>query len=150
MTVPIQASILEWRHLNQQSHTKIGIQSTNYPLSILEAMMPTLSIRSLSLHGVKSINDFMNGTKPKSVETMIVEYGLSKQHHFICTHIVRFLTNTPIPQLRIHPTVWNFYNLQKPVDRGISIFYNTLQNKRTFQKTIIKGPPLHGLYPPMA
>lgn len=63
--------------------------------------------------------------RPKSVETILAEYGHPREHHFTCARIVHFLTKTPIPKLQLHPTLWNFYNSQKPIDRGIAIFFQS-------------------------
>lgn len=55
--------------------------------------------------------------------------------HFSCVRILHFLSSHPIPEIHIPSKAWQFYSPQKLNTKGISFFYNIIQDKRTFRES---------------
>lgn len=131
----IQVSVLAWRFLLNPCHADTSDIEYQFPLRLLEAEIPMLSVKIFPTYGITTIQKLLTESKPKSAEQLITEYGLPRSMLFSCVRISLFLNSYFIPEIWILSKVWHCYSSQKTKTKGISLFYNLIQDKRSFRKT---------------
>lgn len=97
LSPPNQTTSMAWRLLyNQHPNMTIRVEY-NYPLCLLEAMVPLLSTKLLSQSGINYAHEFANASSPKNVEVLVNEFNLSEN----C--VLYLHTHFPLLRLSPHP-----------------------------------------------
>lgn len=119
LSPPLHASLLAWCHLHKQKnnlHHNCGLQIC---LGVLKAMSPWLSACSLSRYRLTYVHNFFQDSKPNShAPTYYTSYTSSLSLHYT----YGCLRGSSIP-------------LKTLGSKGISLFYNNLQEKISPRKT---------------
>lgn len=102
-------------------------------------MIPSLSVKPLQSHGIIYAKDLFKGNIPYSLEELVLKYHLPSQHQFTCVRLLNFIAKYPPPTITWPPKIWDLLTQSKHKLQGISLFYNTLQDKQHFHKS---GPML--------
>lgn len=103
-----------------------------FPIGLLEAKIPMLSITKVHICGILHIQDHL---KPKTAEQIMTDFSLPDNMIFSCLRISHFLKSHPIPRIKIPTKAWWFYSTPTLTTRGISLFYNLIHDKQIFGKT---------------
>lgn len=135
LTIPMQASLITWWHLTSLKSPQAVPHPTSPKMQIFEALIPQLSTKTLSPYGIYHATDLLKGNVPYNLEELKSKYKIPLKIQFTCIRIVHFLNTNPIPTFKLHSKAWEFYLSHKRRVKGISLFYNILQDKLNFSKS---------------
>lgn len=115
----------------------LGVASKTLPLTIssLALIILDLHISHWVSKGARVIEDLMVGPTLKTFRALQLEYGIEERDHYRYLQILHFLhsnpqTSTLLPWRVVLYLTNPFTNI-----KGISLFYNTLNNKNDFTKS---------------
>lgn len=104
------------------------------PLKMFELVILLLSISKWCCYGVQWISDLLLEGKSCSREVLVKKFEVPNTKNFSMLQIHNFLFTSPFLKTFIHPNAWHFLTILPCPSRGISFFYNLLQNKIAFTK----------------
>lgn len=139
LPLPTQASLWAWRCLCKHHASYDILPVVSFPLNSLETTTSILNTNPLLKCGISGVLNFYKWVKLKTIEKLEEEFHLPRLAIFTTIRTLHFLTKYPIVKLSPHPKAWGFYTLEEKKSKGISLFYDILQNKPIF----CKSRPMH-------
>lgn len=147
--LPTRALMLAWRKLISQSVQDHLQHHIRLPLRSLELLIPCIALQQWDEAGIHWINYLYQSNQLKSFESLQAEYDHPKSAYYSYMRVSSFLSKHAPPSLQISSKIWKFLCSLHPTQKGISLFYNSLQHKLIFSKTLpmLKWEDLHTSFP---
>ena len=131
----IVATLRAWERF--VSHTFLGqdVKLLPLPISSLPLIIPGLSVAHWSVKGIKTVGDLLSGPTLKSFQALQGEFGLADTDSYRYLQISHFLKKSPQTSTALPWRAMLYFTNPTTNIKGISLFYNLLNNKNIFIKT---------------
>lgn len=135
MSPTMVATLTAWRSFlvsdfSSQITKSIPITTSSLPINI-----PNLYISHWISKGILTLADLMEGSTIKSFTTLQSEYGLADNDHYRYLQIAHFFHKSPTTSIKVPWRVYLYLTNPNTNIKGISLFYNILNNKQVFKKS---------------
>lgn len=131
----ISISIKAWRFLLSRhgpDHRKLDYK---LPLSIVEANIPMISLKSFPSQQVNNVQDLYHNKTPKSAACLMKDHNMPHNMLFTCLRVAHLTHKHPWNDIHLPTPVWQHLTQGSLHNKGISLYYNLLQGKTKFQKS---------------
>lgn len=88
--------------------------------------------------GIRQISDLYSGNLLKPFTSLQEVFSIPATDYFKYMQIRHCILRNPHPHLYLHKTAWKYLSSDNSCFKGITIFYNLLQDKTTF----VQSPPM--------
>lgn len=132
----IVATLKTWNRFVNVSVNHTPNSEVQIPLEALQKLMQFTSYSQWKDRGITHLSDLLHINKIKTFPTLQKEFHLPNSDIFLYIRTKHCIASFKKWTCKIPQTAWIFFRSPAPHQKGISLFYNLLQNKSIFTKSI--------------
>lgn len=130
----MEATLQAWKAFSSQEFIDQVMKPMQLTTSSLSLLIPDIHITHWMNKDIKVLADLMVGPTLKTFEALQIEYGLEDNDQYRYIQIAHLLHKTPQITIDIPWRVFLYLTNPRTNIKGISLFYNLLNNKNIVTK----------------